>query len=93
MLAIDPQFPWALLPVGRVIRVHQSANGHVRPSDIHVKDKVYIQPVAQLITLPMIPETEENERGPPASMDQCEPFPEANCTQFGGGCAKIDLGN
>ncbi len=52
VLVIDPQFPWALLPVGRVIRVHQSANGHVRSSDIQVKDKVYIQPVAQLIRPP-----------------------------------------
>ncbi len=69
VLVIDPQFPRALWPVGRVIRVHQSADGHVRSADIQVKDKVYTRPVARLITLPMIPETEENERGPPASMD------------------------
>ncbi len=57
----------AHLPVGRVIRVYQSADGHVRSAEIQVKDKVYTRPVARLITLPMIPETEENERGPPAS--------------------------
>ncbi len=76
-----------------MIRVYQSADGHVRSAEIQVKDKVYTRPVARLITLPMIPETEENERGPPASTDQCEPFAGANSTQFGGGCAKIDIGN
>ncbi len=39
VLVIDPQFPRALWPVGRVIRVHQSADGHVRSADILSKTK------------------------------------------------------
>ncbi|XP_052449737.1 uncharacterized protein LOC128011416 [Carassius gibelio] len=61
VLLMDPQFPRALWPVGRVVKVHPSGDGHVRSVDVQVKDKVYTRPVARLITLPVIPDAGEDE--------------------------------
>ncbi|XP_052405908.1 uncharacterized protein LOC127951863 [Carassius gibelio] len=69
VLLIDPQFPRALWPIGRVVAVHCSADGHVRSADIQVKDKVYTRPVARLITLPTIPDTEVDEQCTPGATD------------------------
>ncbi|XP_016388452.1 uncharacterized protein LOC107724160 [Sinocyclocheilus rhinocerous] len=69
VLLIDPQFPRALWPIGRVVAVHSSADGHVRSADVQVKDKVYTRPVARIITLPAIPESEEDERCTPMATD------------------------
>lgn len=66
---MDPQFPRALWPVGRVVKVHPSADGHVRSVDVQVKDKVYTRPVARLITLPVIPDAEEDEECPSTTPD------------------------
>lgn len=66
---MDPQFSRALWPVGRVVKVHPSVDGHLRSIDVQVKDKVYIRPVAQLITLPVIPEAEEDEECPSTTLD------------------------
>ncbi|KAL1261108.1 hypothetical protein QQF64_008935 [Cirrhinus molitorella] len=65
VLVMDPQFPRALWPVGRVVKVHPGVDGHVRSIDVQVKDKVYTRPVARLIPLPVIPDTEEDEECPP----------------------------
>lgn len=67
VLLMDPQFPRALWPVGRVVKVHPSADGHVRSADVRVKDKVYTRPVARLITLPAITDAEEDEECPPTA--------------------------
>ncbi|XP_057186686.1 uncharacterized protein LOC130552431 [Triplophysa rosa] len=69
VLLMDPQFPRALWPVGRVVKVHQSADGHVRSADVRIKDKIYTRPVARLITLPAIPDHRDDAHGTPASSD------------------------
>ncbi|XP_067303718.1 uncharacterized protein [Pseudorasbora parva] len=69
VLLMEPQFPRALWPVGRVVKVHPSADGHVRSADIQVKDRVYTRPVARLITLPVITDGEEDEEEPAVSTD------------------------
>ncbi|KAI7790741.1 hypothetical protein IRJ41_010740 [Triplophysa rosa] len=69
VLLMDPQFPRALWPVGRVVKVHQSADGHVRSADVRIKDKIYTWPVARLITLPAIPDHSDDAHGTPVSSD------------------------
>ncbi|XP_073789994.1 uncharacterized protein [Danio rerio] len=69
VLMMDPQFPRAFWPIGRVIKVHHSADGHVRSADIKVKDKIYTRPAVRLIVLPEIPESEEDEQCPPPTSD------------------------
>nr|XP_055064967.1 uncharacterized protein LOC129447318 [Misgurnus anguillicaudatus] len=67
VLLMDPQFPRALWPVGRVVKVHQSADGHVRSADVQVKDKIYTRPVARLITLPVISDDDDIHGAKPSS--------------------------
>ncbi|XP_073782539.1 uncharacterized protein [Danio rerio] len=55
VMLMDPQYPRALWPIGRVIKVHPSVDGCVRSVDVQVKDRVYTRPVARLILLPAIP--------------------------------------
>ncbi|XP_036000189.1 uncharacterized protein LOC118564903 [Fundulus heteroclitus] len=56
VMLMDPQLPRALWPVGRVTKVHPSADGHIRSADVRVKDRVYTRPVARMIVLPATPE-------------------------------------
>lgn len=58
VLMMDPQLLRALWPVGRVTKVRQSTDGRVRSADVRIKDKVYTRPVAHLIILPAIPESD-----------------------------------
>lgn len=59
VMLVDPQLPRALWPIGRVIKVHTSADGHVRSADVKIKDKVYTRPVARLVILPAIPDDKD----------------------------------
>ncbi|KAJ8400620.1 hypothetical protein AAFF_G00393890 [Aldrovandia affinis] len=46
VMLVDPQLPRALWSIGRVIKVHPSADGHVRSADAKIKDWIYTCPVA-----------------------------------------------
>jgi len=59
MMLVDPQLPQALWPIGRVIEVHPSSDGHVREADVRIKDCMYTRPVARLVVLPAISDSEE----------------------------------
>ena len=58
VMLVDPQLPRALWPIGRVVKVHTSGDGHVRSADVKIKDKIYTRPVARLVVLPAIPDDE-----------------------------------
>lgn len=64
VMLVDPQLPRALWPIGRVIKVHTSVDGHVRSADVKIKDKIYTRPVARLVILPAIPD-DEDQLAPP----------------------------
>ncbi|KAJ8016407.1 hypothetical protein DPEC_G00006900 [Dallia pectoralis] len=57
VMLVDPQLPRALWPIGRVIKVHTSADGHVRSAEVEIKGKTYTRPVARLVALPAIPDS------------------------------------
>ncbi|KAJ7997942.1 hypothetical protein DPEC_G00217400 [Dallia pectoralis] len=40
VMLVDPQLPRALWPIGRVIKVHTSADGHVRSAEVEIKAKM-----------------------------------------------------
>ena len=64
VMLVDPQLPRALWPIGRVVKVHPSADGHVRSADVKIKDKIYTRPVARLVILPAIPEDANSSSNP-----------------------------
>ncbi|KAJ7992610.1 hypothetical protein DPEC_G00280470 [Dallia pectoralis] len=39
VMLVDPQLPRALWPIGRVLKVHTSADGHVRSAEVEIKGK------------------------------------------------------
>ncbi|KAJ8006653.1 hypothetical protein DPEC_G00109460 [Dallia pectoralis] len=57
VMLVDPQLPRALWPIGRVLKVHTSADGHVRSAEVEIKGKTYTRPVARLVALPAIPDS------------------------------------
>ncbi|KAL7866046.1 hypothetical protein SRHO_G00112930 [Serrasalmus rhombeus] len=59
VLIVDPQTPRALWLVGRVKAVHPGADGRVRTAEVLVKDRIYLRPVARLITLQALPDDHE----------------------------------
>ena len=61
VMLVDPQLPRALWPIGQVIRVHPSADGHVRSADVRIGDRDYTRPVARLVVLPTVPAGEEGD--------------------------------
>lgn len=62
VLIVDPQLPRALWPVGKVVKVHPGADGRIRTATIKVNDKTYVRPVARLIQLPKISDSEDNTK-------------------------------
>jgi len=58
VMLVDPELPRALWSIGRVIKVHPSSDGHIRSADMRIKDCVYTRPVARLVVLPAIPDSE-----------------------------------
>lgn len=60
VLIVDPQFPWALWPVGRVTVTYPGADGRFPTAAIKVKDRIYIRPMAHLGQLPEIGDTHED---------------------------------
>lgn len=58
-MIVDPQLPRAMWPIGRIVKVHPSLDGHVRSADVKVRDRTYTRPVARLVILPALPVGEE----------------------------------
>nr|XP_055023061.1 uncharacterized protein LOC129413363 [Misgurnus anguillicaudatus] len=56
VMIVDPQLPRAFWPIGHVIKIHRSADGHVRSADVDIKGQVYTRPVARLVILPALPD-------------------------------------
>ncbi|KAL7844327.1 hypothetical protein SRHO_G00228660 [Serrasalmus rhombeus] len=56
----DPQLPWALWPIGRVVKVHRSDDGYIRSADVSIKGQVYTWPVARLVMLPALLSEEDD---------------------------------
>ncbi|XP_065102634.1 uncharacterized protein [Paramisgurnus dabryanus] len=63
VMIMDPQLPRASWPVGRVVKLIPSADGHIRSAQIQVKDRLYLRPVAKLVRLPPIPDGDETNPG------------------------------
>lgn len=56
VMIVDSQFTWALWPVGRVMELIPSDNGHIQSAKVKVNDCLYLWPVAKLIQLPALPD-------------------------------------
>ncbi|XP_026112361.1 uncharacterized protein LOC113091129 [Carassius auratus] len=56
VMIIDPQLPRAQWPIGRVVKLIPSADGHVRSAQVQVNDRLYLRPVAKLVRLPALPD-------------------------------------
>lgn len=56
VMIIDPQLPRAQWPIGRVVKLIPSADGHVRSAQVQVNDRLYLRPVAKLVRLPTLPD-------------------------------------
>ncbi|KAK7918811.1 hypothetical protein WMY93_010095 [Mugilogobius chulae] len=61
VLIVDPQLPRASWPVGRVTQTHPGADGRVRTASVQVKDRTYLRPVARLILLPSLEDTNDED--------------------------------
>lgn len=51
VMIIDQQLPRAHWPVGQIVKLIVSPDGHVRSAEVRVKDHIYSRPVARLIFL------------------------------------------
>ncbi|XP_023253587.1 uncharacterized protein LOC111648064 [Seriola lalandi dorsalis] len=60
VLIVDPQLPRALWPVGKVVETYPGADGRIRTATVKIKDRTYVRPVARLIQLPKISDTEDS---------------------------------
>lgn len=58
VMVVDPQLPRAQWPLGHVTEVIPGTDGRVRTAVVKVKDKIYTRPVARLVALPAIPDTD-----------------------------------
>ena len=61
VLIVDPQLPRAAWPVGKVTRTYPGEDGRVRTATVQVKDRSYVRPVARLIQLPALEDTDDQE--------------------------------
>lgn len=59
VMLVDPQLPGALWPIGRVVKVYPSADGHVRFAEVKIKYRTYTRPIVQLIVLSANPDRED----------------------------------
>ena len=64
VMVMDPQLPRALWPVGKVSKVLPGQDGRVRAAEVQVKGKTYLRPVARLVALPPISETDSDTVSP-----------------------------
>ncbi len=61
VMIINSQLPRAQWPVGRVVKLIPSADGHIRSAQVRVSDRLYLQPVAKLVRLPALPDGGETD--------------------------------
>ncbi|XP_069366373.1 uncharacterized protein [Paralichthys olivaceus] len=54
VLIVDPQYPRASWPVGRITEVYPGQDGKVRSAKVRMQGREYVRPVARLIPLPGI---------------------------------------
>lgn len=55
-MIVDPQLPYSLWQMGKVVKVFPGPDNHVRSTEVQIKDKVYTRPNVHLIVLPKIPD-------------------------------------
>ncbi|KAL1255559.1 hypothetical protein QQF64_013620 [Cirrhinus molitorella] len=48
VLIVDPQLPWALWPVGRVIQTFPGADGRVQTASVDIKGRTYTRGINQI---------------------------------------------
>ncbi|XP_051809278.1 uncharacterized protein LOC127535407 [Acanthochromis polyacanthus] len=70
VMITDPHLPRGLWPIGKVVKVHRSADGHIRSADVKVKSRLYTRPVARLVVLPALPSGEDEDNSTPVSATQ-----------------------
>lgn len=58
VLIVDQQLPRASWPVGKITQTHPGTDGRVRTVTVQVKKKTYLRPVAKLVPLPSVPDSE-----------------------------------
>ena len=56
VMVMDRDLPRAYWPIGHIVSVVQSDDGHVRSAEVRIGDKSYHRPVAKLIPLPELPD-------------------------------------
>lgn len=61
VLIMDPQLPRASWPVGRITRTYPGPDERIRTASVQVKDRTYVRPVARLIPLPALEDTDNDE--------------------------------
>ncbi len=61
VMIIDSQLPRAQWPVGRVVKLIPSTDGHIRSAQVRVNDRLYLRPVAKLVRLPALPDGGETD--------------------------------
>lgn len=54
VMILDPRLPFALWPIGKVLKTFLGKDGRVRVAEIEIKGKSHIRPVSRLIPLPFI---------------------------------------
>ena len=58
VMLVDPQYPRASWPIGRITETYPGKDGKVRSAKVAIKGREYIRPVSRLIPLPEITDEE-----------------------------------
>ena len=58
VMVVDPQYPRASWPIGRITETYPGKDGMVRSAKVILKGRAYIRPVSRLIPLPEITDEE-----------------------------------
>ncbi len=58
VMLVDPQFPWASWPIGRITETYPGKDGKVRSAKVIIQGREYISPVSRLIPLSEITKEE-----------------------------------